>query len=279
MQYTPMSNPYVMSRGKKAPVVAPAPAQPANAQPAEMPVFDSAGNLLSQNLMNNYQNAYNAAKNANLHRYNDILAGYNQRKTDVMNSMEGMNQQAASDIRTDYDAMADSQAQKLRNAGLAGTTVMPTMIAGVEKQKQAQLNRLNEATMAQKTNALAGLEGDTLKFQENRNDVYPDTSLYASLLQNAGKYGATNNGTSTSVPTNGAPALNTGTATPTANNNQDYMTAYNYLASKGISPGPVPKDLSSIGNPGLDQYWNNVMKIAYQNGWKPAPGYAQARSR
>lgn len=105
-----------------------------------------------------YQSSYDEAKAANEQRYQDILKGYEQQ-----------GQQAVADVNSAYDAAESRGAQDLVSSGLAGTTVLPSMRAGIAKQKTAAVGRLKESLLA-----------DRLGFMERRTDQYPD---YSQLLQ------------------------------------------------------------------------------------------------
>jgi hypothetical protein len=208
-----------------------------------------------QSVMDSYQKAQDEAKAANETRYNDILARreadssalrnqYNtlmgsqaqgwtdyrnelnrtlaDRERQGMGMLEGINQQAASDIRQDWGARDAATQAQMNTAGLGNTTVGASMKMGNERNKQQDLRRLTEDTMRTKFGAYQGLSGDrasalqstgsqmlgqmgqlsqnainqgygaqndTANFMERRNDTYPDMSQYLALMQGMGEYG------------------------------------------------------------------------------------------
>lgn len=198
------------------------PVAAAPSAPQSLPVFNADGSINRQNVMANYENAYRSANQANEARYGDIITGYGQRIGDVtagnnqlisaqqklyddtMREAAGLGLQEQSDLRQDWDKQAAQADDRMRRMGLAGTTVMPTMSAGVEKQKQADMSRLNERLQRErlgmmtdlgqrvntaKANALQQtdtIKGDRLNFMERREDMQPDMGMYAQLMTQAG---------------------------------------------------------------------------------------------
>lgn len=156
------------------------------AAPASLPVYNPDGTINGQNVMQNYEAAYKKANDVNEERYKDILGGYNTRYDTAMSTLEGLGAQEGSDIRSDWDAQQKASEMRLKRAGLAGTTVMPTMAAGIERQKQADLNRMNERLQRERLGYQTGLSQDTLQFKERRNDLQPDMGMYATLMEKAG---------------------------------------------------------------------------------------------
>lgn len=160
------------------------------------------GSFSPDALLKNYNQAYGDAKNANQTMYNNVLggygdleskvggqyntlsnnvldsykqngqgllAGYNQRYNDAMSNLAGAGAQETADINQSAQAQGANIQQGLVNSGLAGTTVAPTLAIGNEKNKQAELGRLNESLRQQRLSTMAGLSGDTLAAQANLN--------------------------------------------------------------------------------------------------------------
>jgi hypothetical protein len=208
-----------------------------------------------QSVMDSYQKAQNEAKAANETRYNDMLTkqaeasaalgggyrdlltktgtdwtnlindqnrDYTERERQGMGMLEGINQQAASDVRQDWGARDAATQAQMNTAGLGNTTVGASMRMGNEREKQKDLRRLTEDTMRTKFGAYEGLSGDRIRadaagktgmlsdlgrvgenavksnygssqdllgIMERRNDTYPDMSQYLALMQGMGEYG------------------------------------------------------------------------------------------
>jgi len=128
---------------------------------------------------------YNAAKAANKAREIEIGAGYQTRYSEAMKTLEGMGAQESKDITSAYGNLAASQQQDLTSRGFGGTTIMPTMRAGVERQKTDALARLNERLRTQKLGYQTGLSGDYLGFRERVTDAYPDINTLAQYIYKA----------------------------------------------------------------------------------------------
>lgn len=193
------------------------------------------GGYVSQQdaLSQSYQDAYDQAKAANEARYGDILTGYQDRsnqyqqtaagnRDDLLNGydsryqrgmglLQGQGLQEKNDILRQYGELASSNQQDMVNRGLTGTTIMPTMRMGIEREQQAALSRVNErlqnqalnvdsslsgdALSAQERqgqsilNGTAQMQGDTLNFANSRTDSYPNYNQLASLQQGLGAAG------------------------------------------------------------------------------------------
>ena len=141
------------------------------------------GGLREASPWEDYQAAYQEAQNANLSRYNDILNQYNQRYNDAMGALAGYGSQQIADTNARWNDTATKGQQNLINSGLTGSTIASTMNAGYEKQKSADLNRLNENLTNTKLGYQTQLSGDTLNFMTGREDAYPDANLYMQLQQ------------------------------------------------------------------------------------------------
>ena len=141
-------------------------------------------------LIDEYQKAYEEAKKANEERYQDILKGYEDRYSRAMEYIESRNLQGQEDIASRWEAEAAKGQQDLTDRGFAGTTVLPTMRMGYEREKEAELRRLENDILQQKLGTDAPLSGDILAFKERREDEYPGPpEKYWELLKQSGQYG------------------------------------------------------------------------------------------
>jgi len=98
--------------------------------------------------------------------YNDLYTqqdqGYLNRQNEVMALLEGMGNSQKADINQSWKNQAAQGAQSMISRGLSGTTIMPTMNAGYERDKNADLARLEENLRTQKSGTLSALMGDRL---------------------------------------------------------------------------------------------------------------------
>lgn len=196
----------------------------------------SSSNYYGGAIPDDYQRAYEEARAANEQRYQDILTGYQDRSNNYlqqqagvtddvltgyenryqrgMDLLSGLGTQEKRDIDESYQKLGAVNQQDMVNRGLTGTTIMPTMRAGVERERQDALSRVNERLQREKLMTDAGLSGDalgaqermygqglagylgatgdTLGFAERRNDTYPDLNQLMGLAQQYGASGAGN---------------------------------------------------------------------------------------
>lgn len=167
-----------------------------------------------EKLTNEYQKAYDSAVSANESRYADILgqygnlsnelvSGYQSRLDKSMGMLEGLGSQEAADIEQQWINAKSRGQQNLLDRGFANTTVMPTMEMGYERNKRADLSRLNERLQNQRLgiygdmsadvlSARSAAEGAKLGFMERREDTYPDINMYSRLAEMAGMAGLSN---------------------------------------------------------------------------------------
>lgn len=141
-------------------------------------------------LSGSYDRAMAEAKAANEARYQRILGGYDDLLSQAKTELAGLGSQGAADINTAYAGQASQVGQQLVNSGLYGTTVLPTMQMGVERERLAAQNRLAEQVAQQRLSVLGDLGQQRLNFMERRTDEYPDTNQLISLSQGAGQYGS-----------------------------------------------------------------------------------------
>jgi len=111
------------------------------------------------NLVNEYNKAYNEAKTANETRYNQMLGLIDQNTGQRM-----------SDVRSDYMRNGSDIMQQLARLGMSNTTVAPTMQFGNQREMQSALDRTSDELM-----------GTRLGVMERRTDAYPDLSAVAAL--------------------------------------------------------------------------------------------------
>lgn len=108
----------------------------------------------------------------------------------------GIGQQAAQDVeRGAYRSGAQTR-QGLISSGLGNTTIVGSMMRGVEEDRNRAMAGVQEAKAGremglatQRAGAEMGASGGIADFIAARNDLAPDSSLYASLIQSAAAAG------------------------------------------------------------------------------------------
>ncbi len=118
-------------------------------------------------LVNQYNQAYGEARTANEQRYQSML-GITDRTTG----------QRSEDIRSEGFREQSNVMQQLARQGMAGTTIAPTMRAGIRRGTSEQLNR-----------AADQLQGTKLGIMERRTDEYPRSDIIMQLAQALGQSG------------------------------------------------------------------------------------------
>ncbi len=113
-----------------------------------------------EGLVDQYNRSYGEARTANETRYQEML-GIADRTVD----------QRSADIQGAYGQQSSNIMQRLARQGLAGTTIAPTMRTGVEREKQAALDRSKQQ-----------LAGTRLGIMERREDEYPSSDIIMSLV-------------------------------------------------------------------------------------------------
>ena len=223
--------------------------------PVSSKVPGTIGGFDLQNILKSYNEGFTSAKTANEQRYNDILTGYKDLggsiqgkmgadyesalaalqgdKSRVLSDMSegygrtkallaGMGAQESSDIRESYGAQKENALQRLREQGMDGTIVAPSVLTGITREERADQGRLGERLRREQvgaeqfwiptlgaeqnryntmrynlqnqfqgggTEAALGLGRDTLGFKERREDEYPDLGAYSNILFKLGESG------------------------------------------------------------------------------------------
>lgn len=141
------------------------------------------------NIANQFQAQIDKANQANESRYRDILGGYQSRYERGLGMLAGLGQQEGRDINELYDNQASQQRQDLVGRGLGNSTVLDTMRMGNERERNADLGRLNDRVRQQAMSTDAGLSGDTMQFMERKQENGPNLQMLAMLAQGMGQAG------------------------------------------------------------------------------------------
>ena len=163
------------------------------------------GNTIYEQLLAQYQKSYDEARAANESRYQDILKGYQTRYDRALTGLAGLGQQEKSDTRQVYADVLAKEKQGLVSSGLYNSTNRPAVALGVAKEEQNAINRIDDRLNTQRIGYETGLSGDLLRFQEARNDTYPDYGQLAQLAQALGTSGYGNAVYTPPTPVTAAP--------------------------------------------------------------------------
>lgn len=125
-----------------------------------------------------YDRAYNEAKAANEARYAEILGDYDS----MLSMTERLGDQAKVDIGNTYRKMYASGTQSLVNAGMANSTIMPSLARQTTTEQNNALASLNEMLRREKL----GILQQKTNFKERREDAYPDASMYTNMMMTYG---------------------------------------------------------------------------------------------
>ena len=143
----------------------------------------------SNDLAGRFQEQFDRANQANEARYQDVLGGYQSRYQRGLSMLAGLGQQEGRDINELYDAQGAKINQNLIGRGLGNSTITSTMAMGNERERNADLGRLNKRVRQQALAQDAGLSGDTLQFMERKTENAPSMELLDQLAQGVGAAG------------------------------------------------------------------------------------------
>lgn len=201
---------------------APAPTQQTqNAIGGEIP-WQPGGNPFAQDLGSAYQSAYNSALAQNQANYSNILkgymqtlqgqqtaqqaigSGYSQLYNNVLKGIQGVGKSQAQAIADAYAQQSGASQQDLINRGLGNSTVLSSVQRGLQADKtkadtalanqiaqltagyQSQLGGQGLAYAAQSAAANTAQQNRQLDWMNSVQSPYPDSRMYAALLQQQG---------------------------------------------------------------------------------------------
>ena len=98
-------------------------------------------------MINQYNQAFQQAKAANEAKYQEALG--------VVGTTTG---QQRADVMSQYGQQRSSAMQNLARLGMSGTTIAPTMQAGIQREQQGALNRISDQMMQAKLGVMQGFE-------------------------------------------------------------------------------------------------------------------------
>ena len=132
-----------------------------------------------------------AAKAENEIRYQEGIAGYTSLRNRVMTGIQNLGQQQAIDTRRNFMNLASQTQQSAMKRGLSGTTIVPAMNQGIQRQQSDALNNLAQNVSTQRSNFDIQTTGLLEGFRERRTDAYPNLDMPLQLLLRQAAGGAT----------------------------------------------------------------------------------------
>jgi hypothetical protein len=159
------------------------------------PAFGNGGssqnaiNLLLQ-LVGQSSAGRDEARQANESRYNDILELLGSLRGRTLDDLQNMGQQQIADTNESYDNKRKELITDLADRGLSGSTKRIAVESMTKRERDAAVNRIKDALVANRTAADERLTTNATGVMERRSDPYPDTSnIGAIVTQLAGLLG------------------------------------------------------------------------------------------
>jgi hypothetical protein len=147
------------------------------------------GNPL-QGYADQYQQSVDAAKAANLARFNQGLEGYTAIRQRADALLNGLGQQQLKDTNQIFDNRQSGLTQDMISRGLTNSTVQDNQRVGIDTQRANELARVNEALTQQRLGTELPLAEKQINYLSSWNDPIPDLGRMAALMQQAAAGGA-----------------------------------------------------------------------------------------
>ena len=132
---------------------------------------------------------FKARNEADEARYQGILSGLDQQLADTNKSLATAGTQQRSDINQAYFGLGARGSQDLVSRGLSGTTIAPTMSAGIERSRIAEQNRLAESLTQQRLGYQNDILSQKYGVMERKSETFPNMALYNEIYKNLGNAG------------------------------------------------------------------------------------------
>jgi hypothetical protein len=148
-------------------------------------------NTLARDTSNLYGNERQGTWDKYKDYYDTVYDQYQDREDTAMSMLNGLGDQEKKDLEQNWKEQQAAGTQNMISSGLTGTTIMPTMNMGYEREKNADLSRLNERLQEQKLDTYGTYSGDKLSASNavKNSQIATDTdwaSQLASTLTDIG---------------------------------------------------------------------------------------------
>ncbi len=97
----------------------------------------------------------------------DVAGGFGTLRGDLLSALEGSGDQERLDINEQFSNLGDATQAGLVSSGLSGSTINPSLQAGVQRQRSGALGRLDERLRQQELGAIGSTGFGALGAQQN----------------------------------------------------------------------------------------------------------------
>lgn len=146
----------------------------------------SAYGVATGGLAGAFQAASDQAFAANQARYDELRQLYQDRFDRNTGRIQDIGTQARADVNQGFQVQASQARQNLTDRGLGGTTIGSSVQAGIERERQGALNRVDEQTARLQTAVDMQASGDLAGMIERVDDIGPDMGQFMSLAEQYG---------------------------------------------------------------------------------------------
>lgn len=140
-----------------------------------------------QQLIDEYTKKTNEANAANEARYTEGKGELTDLRSRVMAQIQNLGMSQVADVNRQFSGARSSALQDLADRGLANSTITPSVVAGLERQKAEAIGGLHENRALQQIGLDQGTTNDLVGFIERRNDVAPSLDMLAQLAMSLGQ--------------------------------------------------------------------------------------------
>jgi len=120
-----------------------------------------------------YKKAMERARLENEKRFQATLGMYRDLYGRSMSGLDRRSNQGAADINAAFANEGARTMQDLTSRGLSGSTVLPSMRAGLTQRRIAAINRLRDSVLDRRINLDSALTGNIARTMASRVDSYP----------------------------------------------------------------------------------------------------------
>lgn len=122
------------------------------------------------------QKSQDQARQANESRYQDILKLFGDTRGRVLGGLNDLGTSQINDANRNWDLQRANQLADLAERGLGGSTARAGVESGVQRERNAEINRIRDAINQQVVAADERFADKAGNVMENRTDAYPDLS-------------------------------------------------------------------------------------------------------
>lgn len=138
-----------------------------------------------QDIISNMQQQQSDANQANLQRYRQLLKTIRRTRKGALRDVEGAGQAATQRLERESTARMGQAEQDLISRGLGNTTIRSAVQRGIQSDTDLAQQSIFEGVGQQKAGLRMETGGRLAAAIEGRNDIGPDLSMMAGLLQAA----------------------------------------------------------------------------------------------